>query len=403
MNVFWRWMSLLVRKGRQAGPLNGLIVLLTVSAALAVEPNRLTPDEVRDGWILLFDGESTFGWRANSDANWQVQNGTIAADAGTKGLLLTTSEFADYVLRVDFKATAETNSGIFLRTPINPTDPAVDCYELNIATPAVSPFPTGSFVNRANGDVPEFSDQWQSYQVTVQGGQFMVELNGVKLLEYTDVSPRLRGHIGLQFNSGPIAFRNVKLKPLGLKPLFNGRDLSGWKNFPGKQSKFDVVDGEISVLDGPGTLESESQFANFVLQMEAKTNGPGLNSGVFFRSIPGEYNNGYESQIQNAVHDNDPAKPVDCGTGGIFRRQNARRVVASDGHWFAKTIIADGPHMAVWVNGFQVSDWTDERAADDNPRKGLRLKPGTLQLQGHDPTTDIRFRALRAIELPARL
>jgi hypothetical protein len=137
--------------------------------------------------------------------------------------------------------------------------------------------------------------------------------------------------------------------------------------------------------------------------MEAKTNGPGLNSGVFFRSIPGEYNNGYESQIQNAVHDNDPAKPVDCGTGGIFRRQNARRVVASDGHWFAKTIIADGPHMAVWVNGFQVSDWTDERAADDNPRKGLRLKPGTLQLQGHDPTTDIRFRALRAIELPARL
>ena len=126
----------------------------------------------------------------------------------------------------------------------------------------------------------------------------------------------------------------------------------------------------------------------------------GLNSGIFFRCIPGDKMMGYESQIHNGMVDGDPTKPVDCGTGGIFRRQNARRIVARDHEWFAKTIVADGPHMAVWVNGYQVSDWTDDRAANENPRRGLRLEPGTLQIQGHDPTTDLEFRKLRIAEIP---
>jgi hypothetical protein len=74
--------------------------------------------------------------------------------------------------------------------------------------------------------------------------------------------------------------------------------------------------------------------------------------------------------------------------------------MADDFDWFTKTIVATGPHFAVWVNGYQVTDWTDERKPDENPRKGLRLKAGTLQLQGHDPTTDLRFRNLRAAETP---
>ena len=89
------------------------------------------------------------------------------------------------------------------------------------------------------------------------------------------------------------------------------------------------------------------------------------------------------------------SKPVDCGTGGIFRRVDARWVPSDDEAWLYKTILADGPHVAVWVNGLQVTDWTDERAADPNPRKGLRVEPGTIQLQAHDPTTNLDFRNLR--------
>jgi len=112
--------------------------------------------------------------------------------------------------------------------------------------------------------------------------------------------------------------------------------------------------------------------------------------------------NGYESQIHNGFKNGDRSQPLDCGTGGIFRRQNARRVVADDLKWFFKTIVAHGPHVAVWVNGFQVTDWTDNRPPDPNPRKGLRVEPGTLMIQGHDPTTDLSFRNLRVAELGKR-
>ena len=371
-----------------------------LNRSIAVEPNTLTADEIQEGWILLFDGETLYGWEAATKANWSVNEGIVSASEGDPGLLNTTSDFADYELRADFRFPDTTNSGIFLRTPVKPQDPAADCYELNIATETVSPFPTGSFVKRQKGRVPEYKSDWQTFDVTAQGGHFVVKVDGDMTLDYTDPKPVPRGRIGLQFNKGKVEFRNIKLRPLGLKSLFNGKDLAGWKVLPGKKSLFAVVDGEIDVKNGPGTLESEVQLADFVLQAEAKTHGKGLNSGIFFRSIPGEYNNGYESQIQNAFKDGDRTKPVDCGTGGIYRRQNARMVVSNDLEWLYKTVIASGPHVSVWVNGFQVTDWTDSRSPDANPRKGLRETAGTLQLQGHDPTTDLRFRNLKAVEMP---
>ena len=73
-----------------------------------------------------------------------------------------------------------------------------------------------------------------------------------------------------------------------------------------------------------------------------------------------------------------------------------------DLQWFHKTLIADGAHTAAWVNGIQVSDWTDEREPDENPRKGLRTAPGTIMIQGHDPTTNISFRNLQITVLDER-
>ena len=62
--------------------------------------------------------------------------------------------------------------------------------------------------------------------------------------------------------------------------------------------------------------------------------------------------------------------------------------------------MAHGPHIAVWVNGIQVSDFTDTRPPNDNARNGYRSKPGVISIQGHDPTTDLSFRSLRIAEMP---
>ncbi|MEM8944616.1 MAG: DUF1080 domain-containing protein [Planctomycetota bacterium] len=402
-----------------------LVLLFTFASTALAEHNKLTPEQIADGWISLFDGDTLFGWENTSDIDWHVEDGEIRATTGKVGLLATTAEFADYQLHVEFKAGEKTNSGLFLRTPKVPKDPAKDCYEVNIA-PFDNPYPTGSIVGRQkfppdddDREIPwtayppqlaegakvrplEPSDgEWHAFDVSVKEKKITVRLDDLPIIDYVDEQPVLRGHIGLQHNKGEIAFRNVRLKPLNNKPIFNGKDLTGWNTDKAEASEFKVTpDGELQVLNGRGQIESDASFCDFVLQLECFVNGDALNSGIFFRCIPRDFMMGYECQIQNGVKDGDPTQPVDCGTGGFFRRQNARRIVANDREWFAMTLVADGPHMAAWVNGYPVSDWTDTRKPNENPRRGLRLEPGTLAIQGHDPTTDLRFRKLQIAELP---
>ena len=365
-------------------------------------PQPLTSDELSQGWISLFDGETLFGWTAANEANWRVEDNAIVVDQGEQSLLCTTTQFSDYVLHVEFRSATGTNSGIFLHTPLKPKDPGTDCYELNIAD-SDNPFPTCSLVKRAKAEGNFDSNDWQTYDVTVLDDKVTINLDGAQVLEYTDPQPLHRGHIGLQLNQGKVEFRNIKLKPLSTTSLFNGKDLAGWKTYPDMPSKFTVTDdGLLNVKDGRGQLETAGSYRDFVLQLECITHAEQLNSGFFFRCIPGGPMNGYESQIHNGFKDGDRSKPVDCGTGGIFRRVNARLVVANDKEWFHETIIADGAHVSTWVNGYQVVDWVDDRAPHENPRNGLRLEAGTIMIQGHDPTTDISFRNIHIAELAER-
>ena len=122
-------------------------------------------------------------------------------------------------------------------------------------------------------------------------------------------------------------------------------------------------------------------------------------SGVFFRCIPGENMNGYECQIFNAPPEEDYKKFIGTDTGGIFRRQVGRNVGPKDGEWNYLTIAARGANIATWVNGIQVTDWEDTREEHAKPRNGLRLQPGTIQLQGHDADTRILFRNFRVVEI----
>lgn len=366
--------------------------------------NRLKPEEISDGWLRLFDGSTLFGWKSNTKLGWSVNDGVITADSDKsedKCLLVTTTRFADYELRCDYRVAAGGNSGIFLRTPLTPTDPAVDCYELNMCD-SHAEFGTGSLVKRAQPTKAVKGDgEWHTFQVRLEGPKITAQFDGDPVLDYTDATekPLTTGFIGLQMNGGKIEFRNVFLKPLNMKPLFDGESLKGWQEIPGGKSQFEAKDGTIHVLKGRGFLETESVAGNFVLQFDAITNGNKLNSGVFFRAQQGT-DNGYEFQIQNGTRDGNRNAAEDHGTGAIFRRISARRVVSNDNEWFTATLVADGPHLSTWVNGIQVVDWTDERPANDNPRNGLRLAPGHINLQGHDDTTDVAFRNLKLAETP---
>ena len=378
-----------------------IALILLPTTAMAAD-NELTPEELDDGWISLFDGKTLFGWKNANKADWKVDDGIITVTKGEVGVLHTTSQFANYVLKVDFLAGEQTNSGIFLRTRPETGDTAADCYEINIAPPD-NPYPTGGITGRLKSEEVAISGVWQTYEISADGGHFVVKLNGRVMADYTDEKPLGRGRIGLQLNSGKVQFRNIKLKPLGLESIFNGKDLSEWSLSESRDSVFSVTeDGEINVKNGSGQLESKGQYADFVMQLEILSSGEELNSGIFFRSVPGKFWQGYESQIHHGAIDGDLTKPEDYGTGGIYGNQAARRIVSEDFKWFHKTIIASRRHMAVWVEGVQVSDWTDEREANETAREGLRLEKGTILIQGHDPTTDLSFRKIMVGELPKR-
>ena len=370
--------------------------------ALAAEPHLLPQELLDAGWIELFDGETLFGWQQVGDAEWNIADGVVSTSGDKPGWLMSTTEWSDFNLHFEFRAPNSTNSGVFVRSALEPTDPTKDCYELNIA-PSDNPYPTGSLVGRQELERPvDRSDgQWTSINVACVGGRIVVFYDGKVVLQYGDDSPVSIGHVGLQSKEGPISFRNIRLLPLELKPLFDGKDLAGWTLDGAEQSMFDVTNGgELQLKNGPGQIATDDEFRNFVLQLQCKVNGDGLNSGIFFRTLKEGRWQGYESQINNVVKDGDRTKPADFGTGAIYRRQPARRVVPDDHQWFTKTIVADGPHIAVWVNGYQVTDWTDTRPEKENPREGLRLGPGVIAIQGHDPTTDFLFRKIEIAELP---
>ncbi len=359
----------------------------------------LTAEEIQAGWISLFDGRTLFGWDVPTVTNWHVEDGAIVADSGEKSLLLTPFHFDDFELRCSFHVAEGGNSGIFLRTADDASNPAKDTYELNICDIHAT-HKSGSLVGRFIAEnVPAVDGAWHDFRVLCEGPRIQVWLDEKPIVDFTDTSDaiRLTGRIGLQMNQGRSAFRNVLLRPLALKPLMNGTDTSGWNVVPGSKSEFAVKDGLLHVSNGPGFLETNETYDDFVLKVAARINGDGLNGGVFFRAKQGTEkapSHGYEMQLHNGFKDGDRTKPVDSGTGAIFRRVAARYVVANDREFLTAVLIAQGDRFASWVNGYQVINWQDTRKPSDNPREGRRLEAGHFSVQGHDPTTDLDFRAI---------
>ncbi|MFN7875016.1 MAG: DUF1080 domain-containing protein [Pirellula sp.] len=359
---------------------------------------RLADEELREGWIRLFDGQTLMGWTPSDGANWHVVDNTIVATEGSNSLLCTSVPFSDYEVSLEFRAEQNTNSGVFLRTPLVPADPARDCFELNIA-PNDNPFPTGSLVFRKKRDdlaSDPAPKEWHNLKALVRGMHVTTWLDGVQTCDYQDTTNLKSGLIGLQFREGKIEFRDIKLRPLTEEVLVGKMDR--FKPAVNVLADYDPA-GALTISGGRGHVESTFTFGDGVLQFSAETLAGNVNSGVFFRCIPGEDMNGYECQLHHGYSDS-RFKPVDSGSGAIFRRQAARAVLSDEGQVAHVVIVASGPRISTWVQGVQVVEFVDTRKPDANPRRGLRLEPGTLMLQGHDPECKVRFHSIRVQSFP---
>lgn len=365
----------------------------------------LPEEQLSEGWVRLLDGQSLFGWFVVGKANWRVEDGVVKVDRGERSYLCTSFQLADYELKVDFRCDPKTNSGVFLRTGPQPEDVAEGCLELNIAPPD-NPFPTGSFVQRQKlepDDLGSFDPTvWHTYHVRLIGSSVVVFLDDRKIMELSDFRSSPTGHLSLQHNEGRVEFRNVLLRPVRSQPLVLGENWEeGWTKSEKEGAQFNVEptsDG-LKLTGGLGQLQSKPSYGNFILQARYTLARPDVNSGIFFRCVPDAMLDGYECQVNHAIIDDDPLRPADAGAGAIFRRQPARIVVGTGTAPSYLTLLANGPHIATWVNGIQVADFTDTREPDENPRRGLRLEPGPISLQAHDSETEVVFHRLEISEL----
>ncbi|MDA7881533.1 DUF1080 domain-containing protein [Akkermansiaceae bacterium] len=164
-------------------------------------------------WVALFDGKTMKGWTNQGEVNWTVSDGTLTADKGKSSLLTTDKKFENYELELEFKAAIGTNSGVFLNTEAKPKNVVTDCYEINIAPPD-NPFPTGSIVQHIKVEGQPERDEWRTYKLKVDKGTVTIVLDGKEVVNLKITKPRPAGYIGLQKNSGKIAFRNIRIKEL---------------------------------------------------------------------------------------------------------------------------------------------------------------------------------------------
>ncbi|MFO0809374.1 MAG: DUF1080 domain-containing protein [Gemmataceae bacterium] len=356
-------------------------------------PNTLTPEQKAGGWVLMFDGDSTFGWKVTGEV--RDDRGVLIIGSLSKP---TTASIPVAAGELTWEYLWESRQGVEVH--------------LKSAEGATKPWTVQLPLSGA-GRVGE--NNWHAGRLEIASETKDPKVEAVDVSqkpgplkrpgsysEYKAILPSQPAVLTISVTPGePIRLRNIKFKPAGLEPLFNGKDLSGWRTFEGGKyvSQFKVTpEGWLNVKNGPGDLQTVGQYGNFIFQGECISNGDKLNSGVFFRCIPG-YQQGYEFQIHNGFKDGDRRKPMDWGTGAIYRRVPARKVVPNDQQWFSMTLFAAGNHIRTWVNGYPTVDWLDTRMPDENPRNGLRVKPGHLSIQGHDKTTDLSFRNLRIVDL----
>ncbi len=220
--------------------------------------NTISEREAAEGWELLWDGETTEGWRGARlegfpEVGWSIENGILKvhkSDGGEStngGDIVTTKPYKNFVLKVDFRITEGANSGIkyFVDTDLNKDGKgsAIGC-EFQILDDRNHPdAKLGKDGNRTLGslydliaaptDKPFRRGFFNTAQVVVQGNHVEHWLNGVKIVEYernTDAWNQLvqtskyknwpnfgnaeEGLILLQDHGDEVWFQNIKIKVL---------------------------------------------------------------------------------------------------------------------------------------------------------------------------------------------
>jgi cytochrome c len=220
-------------------------------------PNTLSSAEKADGWELLFDGETTNGWRnykkETIGSSWKVVDGTLMLDAKKRddgswqaadgGDIITDGTYENYDLRLEWKIGPCGNSGIIFNTVeaeefdyVWQTGPEMQILDNTC-------HPDAQYETHRAGCLydmltPKYetvkpAGQWNKVRIRNKDGKVKFWLNGRQIVNFEMFTPEWNkmianskfremesfgqsrvGHIALQDHGDPVWFRNIKIKEL---------------------------------------------------------------------------------------------------------------------------------------------------------------------------------------------
>lgn len=212
--------------------------------------NALSPNEKKDGWILLFDGKTLNGWhnfkKTAPGQAWEVKDGTLHLNVETKegrGDILTDGDYENFHLVFDWKVAPKANSGIIFMvqdkepyqatwhtgpeyqmidnvnypSKLNEKQLSASLYDL-IACPAGFVRPAGEWNTGAilmnKGSLTFYVNGKLAISTSVWTDDWNKMIAGSKFIKEKDFAKFARGHIAIQDHGGEVWLKNLKIKTL---------------------------------------------------------------------------------------------------------------------------------------------------------------------------------------------
>jgi hypothetical protein len=230
------------------------VLVLSGVISMAQQPNTLTKKEKKEGWKLLFDGQSTKGWHTylqdTVGAKWQVKDEALVFDPSQPnsggGDIVTNDIYENFELRLEWKISKGGNSGIIFDIQENPkysatylTGPEMQVLDNIDASDNKKQNHLAGCLYDMSGDStvskPRPVGEWNEVRLVQNKGHLTFWLNGIKTYDgqigseewnnmvanskfknksFSDFAKVANGKIALQQHPGSSAWRNIKIRPL---------------------------------------------------------------------------------------------------------------------------------------------------------------------------------------------
>ncbi len=411
-------------------------------------------------------------WDQEIKDHWKIEGDVIVSD-GHGAFLTTNQEFGDFEFAFDYSIVPTSDSGVYLRgiPQVQIWDPNAENNKVHGNAKGSgglwnNPPGFGGKDPLARADKPV--GEWNAMRIRLIGERCTVWLNGIcvvkneRLANYFAKGEPLypKGPIQLQTHGAEIRWRNLKLteynaeqankllraaedeglpttttttststttNPEGSSttstastvtmerfvPLFNGKDLTGWK---GATDNYTVVDGTIQCLAGKGgTLVSEKTYSDYVMRADFLL-PPGGNNGLVMRypsqaeidampkdkrSDDGAYVAMTELQVLDDGHPKYKSLDPRQAHGSAYGIAPAKRgFLRPTGQWNHEVVTVSGSTIVVELNGTRILDADVSKVTEymaNSPHPGKDRKSGHVGFAGHNDPVQFRNVDIRSI------